>query len=101
MTNPGNNQEESGQFNSEFEEDFAEGFVEILDDLKKQSIAPVVRIFVEQIERYGYTLYEVLNALAGIVHGRNLRQATALLESAASEVDRGQERPPFEPNVEE
>ena len=99
MTN--RNQEESGQFHSEFEEEFAEGFVEILDDLKKQSIAPVVRIFVEQIERYGYTLSEVFNALAGITHSRNLRQATALLESAVSEVDRGQEEPPSELNVEE
>ena len=82
------NQEESGQFHSEFEEEFAEGFVEILDDLKKQSIAPVVRIFVQQLEAFGYTLEEALWSLSSLVHARNWNQATRLLEEAAREVGR-------------
>ena len=87
MTNS-NNQEESGQFKSEFEEEFAEGFVEILDDLKKQSIAPVVRIFVQQLEAFGYTLEEVLWSLSSLVHDRSWEQATRLLEEAAREIGR-------------
>lgn len=88
MTADNSNQEEKILFQSEFEEEFAEGFVEILDDLKKQSIAPVVRIFVTQLEAFGYTLEEVLWSLSGLVHDRNWNEATRLLEEAAREIGR-------------
>jgi len=87
MTNS-NNHEEQAQFKSEFEEEFAEGFVEILDDLKRQSITPVVRIFVNQIETFGYTLEEVLWSLSDLINQRSWNQATHLLEEAAREIGR-------------
>ncbi len=84
------NNQESGQFQSELEEEFADSFYAIISDLRQQAIFPVVRIFAEQIEAHGFSLKDVFYAFSDLVKSRN-PQVSEYLNKAAEEVGKSPE----------
>lgn len=69
----------------EFKPNFANSFPLILFDFKLKAISVIVRVFVEQSERQGFTFEEILQGFSGLAHQRGLGQTSFFLDEASYE----------------
>ena len=67
---------------------FINAFPEMLEELKiDHCLVPVMRLFIEQLEKHGFSLEETLISLSLILEDRNLKEAAASIEKAAKYAD--------------
>ena len=65
-------------------ERFVNAFPEMLGELKIDCcLVPVMELFLNQLEKHGFSLEEILIALSFVIGDRNLKEASALIEKAA------------------
>lgn len=73
------------QIRIEFKPNFADSFPLILSDFKLKAMSAMVRVFVKQSERQGFTLEEILQGFSGLAHQRGLGQTSFFLDEASYE----------------
>lgn len=80
------------------ENQFVNAFPELLLEAKIDALAPVIKLFLQQIERQGFTFEEFLLTLSFLAFDRKLTKAGFHLEDAAktaNQITLGSEKLPF------
>ena len=75
------------------EERFVNAFPEMIKQLKIDCcLVPVMELFLNQLEKHGFSLAEILIALSFVLEDRSFKEAASLIEAAAKHVDLAQEQ---------
>lgn len=71
---------------TELNEEFANCLDEIVSEAKNESLAPILELIIEGLERGGFTLTEVVTGLANLVGDRGSQTEAADLDRIAEQL---------------